>query len=249
LTPHFPLPPSDATEASLGHDAPHLRVEECPDMDWPLLAGIPEEDCQRFLAIARRRRFAKGEVVFHAGDPGDSLYLVARGRFAIRGGTVLGDTVMLRVIGTGSFFGELALVGDDRRSATVTALEPSETLTIVRHDFEALRARHTSVDRVLVAALAQQVRRMSDLMTELLYLPAERRVLRRLLEVAELWGGARPGAIVPFTQEDLAGLAGTTRPTANRTLRQAEAAGHLRLSRGRIELLDPSALAAQAHLR
>jgi CRP-like cAMP-binding protein len=164
-------------------------VEESRDVDWPLLAGIPEEDCQRFLAIARRRRFAKGEVVFHAGDRGDSLYLVARGRFAIRGGTVLGDTVMLRVIGTGSFFGELALVGDDRRSATVAALEPSETLTIVRQDFEELRARHTSVDRVLVAALAEQLRRTSDLLTEFLYLPAERRVLRRLLEVAVHPGG------------------------------------------------------------
>ena len=89
---------------------------------------------------------------------------------------------------------------------------------------------------------------MSELITELLYLPAEIRVLRRLLAVAEFWGGARPGVVVPFTQEDLAGLAGTTRPTANRVLRHAEAADLVRLSRGRIELVDPAGLAVQAHL-
>jgi CRP/FNR family transcriptional regulator, cyclic AMP receptor protein len=220
-----------------------------PAVDWALLSGLSADDGQRFLAIARRRRFAKGEVVFHAGDPGDALYLVARGRFAIRGGTSLGDAVMFAVVGSGGFFGELALVGDDRRSATVTALESGETLTIVRKDFEELRQRHPSVDNVLMAALADQVRRMSDLVMEFLFLPAETRVLRRLLAVSELWGGPQAGVVVPFTQEDLAGLAGTTRPTANRTLRQAEAAGLIRLTRGRIELLDPTGLAAQAHLR
>jgi CRP/FNR family transcriptional regulator, cyclic AMP receptor protein len=218
-------------------------------MEWALLSGLPAEDCQRFLAIARRRRFAKGEVVFHAGDLGDALYLVARGRFAIRGGTPLGDTVMFAVVGSGGFFGELALVSDDRRSATVTALESGETLTVVRRDFDQLRERHPSVDNVLMATLADQVRRMSDLVMEFLFVPAETRVLRRLLAVSELWGGPEPGVVVPFTQEDLAGLAGTTRPTANRTLRQAEAAGLIHLTRGKIELVDPAGLAAQAHLR
>jgi CRP-like cAMP-binding protein len=218
-------------------------------VDWPLLAELSEEDRRRFLAIARRRRFAKGEVVFHAGDPGDSLHLVAKGRFAVWAGTRSGDTTMLSVLGTGDFFGELALVdAADRRAATVSALEPAETLSVGRQEFERLRAVHGSVDRVLVAVLAAQLRRMSDLVMEMLYVPAETRVLRRLLALAELWGGARAGLVIPFTQEDLAGLAGTTRPTANRTLRQAELAGLLILRRGRIELVDPTSLGARARM-
>jgi len=218
-------------------------------VDWPLLADLSEDDRRRLLAVARRRRFAKSEVVFHAGDPGDSLHLVAKGRFAVWAGTAAGDTTMLSVVGTGGFFGELALVNEaDRRAATVTALETAETLSVGREDFERLRAVHSSVDRMLVAALAAEVRRLSDLVMEMLYVPAETRVLRRLLAVAALWGGARPGLIVPFTQEDLAGLAGTTRPTANRTLRQAEVAGLLILGRGRIELIDPTGLGARAHM-
>jgi CRP-like cAMP-binding protein len=218
-------------------------------VNWPLLAELSEEDRRRFLAIASRRRFDKNEVVFHEGDPGESLHLVAKGRFAVWAGTPAGDMTMLRVIGTGGFFGELALVANaGRRVATVTALEPAETLSIGRADFERLRAVHTSVNQVLVAALATEVRRLSALVVETLHVPAEARVLRRLLAVAELWGGARPGLAVPFTQEGLAGLAGTTRPTVNRTLRQAELAGLLILHRGRIELVDPIGLAARARM-
>jgi CRP-like cAMP-binding protein len=218
-------------------------------MDWPLLAELSDEDRRGFLSIARRRRFAKGEVVFHAGDPGDSLHLVAKGRFAVWAGTTSGDTTMLSVLGTKDFFGELALVDEeDRRAATVSALEPAETLSVGREEFERLRAVDSSVDRVLVVVLAAQVRRMSELVMEALYVPAETRVLRRLLALAELWGGASAGLVIPFTQEDLAGLAGTTRPTANRTLRQAELAGLLVLRRGRIELVDPIGLGARARM-
>ncbi len=220
-----------------------------PSVEWRLLAELSEDDRRRLLSISRRRRFAKSEVVFHTGDRGDSLHLVAKGRFAVWAGTASGDVTMLAVLGTGGFFGELALVDKaDRRAATVTALEPAETLSIGREDFERIRAVHASVDRVLVAALAAEVRRMSELVMEMLYVPAEVRVLRRLLAVADLWGGASPGLVVPFTQEDLAGLAGTTRPTANRTLRQAEVAGLLVLGRGRIELVDPVGLAVRARV-
>lgn len=218
-------------------------------MNWRLLAELSEDDQRRILAIARRRRFAKNEVVFHEGDPGESLHLVAKGRFAVRAGTPAGDTTMLRVIGPGGFFGELALVADaGRRVATVAALEPAETLSIGRGEFDRLRAVHPSVNEVLVAALATEVRRLSALVVETHHVPADTRVLRRLLAVAELWGGAAPGLAVPITQDDLAGLAGTTRSTVNRTLRQAELAGLLILHRSRIELVNPTELGARARM-
>ena len=135
-----------------------------------------------------------------------------------------------------------SLAGQIVARVTVTALEPAETLSIGRADFERLRSTYSSVDRVLLAALATEVRSLSSLVQEMLYVPAETRVLRRLLAVAELWGGASRGLVLPLTQEDLAALAGTTRPTANRTLRQAELAGLLKLGRGRIELVDPVGL-------
>src|SRR5262252_8579239 len=115
-------------------------------MEWSLLDGLPAEDVRQLLQVARRRRFARNEVVFHRDDPGDSLHLIVKGRFAIRIMTPVGDTVTIAVRRPGESFGEMALVGSGaRRSATVTALEPAETLAVYKDDFERLRRQHPSV--------------------------------------------------------------------------------------------------------
>ncbi|HET6551599.1 MAG TPA: Crp/Fnr family transcriptional regulator [Solirubrobacter sp.] len=207
---------------------------------WPILAGVPEDDARRVLQIARRRVFARREVVFHRGDPADTLHLVHKGHFAVRIGTPLGDTVMLNLIGPGDTFGEIALLDEvGPRSATVVALEAAETRAIHKLDFDALRGRHPAVADVLARALALQVRRLSELLLEAHYVAADRRVLRRL---AALGGGG----VVPLTQEEISNLAGTSRATVNRVLREAQARGELALRRGRIEVLDATALAARA---
>jgi CRP/FNR family cyclic AMP-dependent transcriptional regulator len=222
------------------------RWEDAP-VEWPLLDGVPDQDRQRFLGIARARKYGRGEVVFLAGAPADSLHLVVSGKFAVRVGTETGDMAMLSVLGAGDFFGELALLDPESgRTATVTALEASQTLSVGRSEFKRLKEEHPPVDRVLVSVLSAQVRRLSTQLVEAMYLPAEARVYRRLLAAAEMWGGAVPGTVIPLTQEDIAELAGTTRPTANRVLRQAASSGLLRIKRGRIELLDPRAIAALA---
>jgi CRP-like cAMP-binding protein len=211
-------------------------------MDWELLAGVPAEDARRVLAIGRRRTFGRGEVVFHELDPADSLHLVAAGRFAVRRTTPLGEDSLLAIRGPGDFFGELALVSGGNRSATVQALEAAETLAVYRTDFEELRRRYPQVDQVLVLMLAREVRRMDDLLSESYYVSAERRVLRRLLEVADAYGGAD----VPLTQEQLAALAGTSRATVNAVLSAERQRGTVTLRRGRTTLTDPAALSRRA---
>jgi CRP/FNR family transcriptional regulator, cyclic AMP receptor protein len=211
-------------------------------MDWELLAGVPAEDARRVLAIGRRRTFGRGEVVFHELDPADSLHLVAAGRFAVRRTTPLGEDSLLAIRGPGDFFGELALVSGGNRSATVQALEAAETLAVYRTDFEELRRRYPQVDQVLVLMLAREVRRMDDLLSESYYVSAERRVLRRLLEVADAYGGAE----VPLTQEQLAALAGTSRATVNAVLSAERQRGTVTLRRGRTTLTDPAALSRRA---
>jgi len=104
-------------------------------MRWALLDRVPADDVQRLLSIARRRKFERGEVVFHEQDPADTLHLIEKGRFAVRVSTPLGDRAILAVLGAGEMFGELALLGDEedaRRSATVVALEPARPEARVR---------------------------------------------------------------------------------------------------------------------
>ncbi len=83
-------------------------------------------------------------------------------------------------------------------------------------------------------------------MLEALYVPADKRVLRRLVALTHAYGDGSPGTVVPVTQETLAGMAGTTRPTANLALRAAEAAGLVTLDRRRIRVDDPAGLARRA---
>ena len=212
-------------------------------MDWRLLAGFPEEDVQRLIAIARRRRFDRNEVVFHRDDPGDSLHLIAKGRFAIRIMTPLGDTATIAVRGPGESFGEMALVGDSpRRTATVVALEEAETYAVYKDDFHRLRAEHSSIDEVLFAFLVGEVRMLNERLLEALYISADRRILRRLHDLVQ----DVPGAEIPLTQEELAELAGTTRSTVNRVLRDEERRGTVALSRGRTRVLDPTQVARRA---
>lgn len=209
------------------------------------MTGVPEEDVRRLLSIARRRRFSRHEVVFHRDDPGDSLHLVNKGRFAIRIMTPLGDTVTIGVRGPGDSFGEMALVTDGmRRSATVAALEEAETFAVYLAEFEQLRKEHPSVNQVLIAFLAEEVRRQNELVLEALYIPVERRILRRLAELAELYGGEE--SVIPLTQEELAEMAGTTRSTVNRVLQDEQQRGTLELKRGRTIVLDADEIARRA---
>lgn len=209
-------------------------------MEWELLRDVPAEEVRRVLSIARRRTFSRGEVVFHEHDPADSLHLIARGRFAIRTSTPLGDTALLAIRAPGEAFGELALVSGPEavRSATVESLDASETHAVYRREFDALRREHPRVGEVLVALLADAVRRTNGLLLDAYYATAETRVLRRLAELA----AAAPDGDVRLTQDALASLAGTSRATVNRVLRDAQRKGTIELRRGRMLVTEPEAL-------
>ncbi|MGH3874554.1 MAG: Crp/Fnr family transcriptional regulator [Pseudonocardiaceae bacterium] len=215
---------------------------------WPVLDVLSAEERAGLLAVARRRAFRRGDPVFHEGDPGDAVHLVAKGHVAVRRTLPTGDVGTLLILGAGDVFGELAIVSPAPRNATIVAIDAVETLAISGAVFDDVRGRFPAVDRILVHALAAEVRRLSALLMEALYLPAEARILVRLVELTRVFGGKTAGGpvVVPLTQEELAQLAGTARPTVNRVLRATEEAGELRIERGRIVVLDPAALLARA---
>ena len=211
-------------------------------MEWELFGGLPDESVRRILADARRRRFAKREVLFHEGDPAASMHLIAKGRVAVRVSTSLGDVAMLDLLGAGEVLGEMALLSPGAtRSATAMALEPTETLAIDGARFAALREEEPAVSDVLVRLLSARVRQLNNRLMEAMYVPVDVRLLRRVLELADVYG-----EVITLTQEDLAGLAGATRATVNRVLRREQAFGTVLLSRGQLRVLDRTTLARRA---
>ncbi|HEX8511204.1 MAG TPA: Crp/Fnr family transcriptional regulator [Propionibacteriaceae bacterium] len=208
---------------------------------WPVLASLDEEEVVRVLGAGRRRRFQRGEVLFHHGDPGDSFHLVDVGRVMVRVLSPRGDQVILSVIGPGGSFGELALVdGHGHRTATVTAIQTCETISLHKTQFEQLRTARPELDRFLVASLAQQVAQLSEQLLEVLFLSTKLRVVRQLLVLGDEFDG-----VIPLTQEEIGLMSGTTRPTVNETLREIERTGAIRIGRGRIEVLDRARLTSR----
>jgi CRP/FNR family transcriptional regulator, cyclic AMP receptor protein len=214
---------------------------------WPLFAGVSAGVVQDFLSRTQRRRFAKGEVIFHEGDPGDSVHLVDRGTVAIRSSTPLGEVTTLALRGPGDYFGELALIGPpEPRSATVVALSACETLVLRRATMAELLTHQPAVLSVLVAMLANRVRTLNAQLLESRFVAADIRIRRRILELCDRQGD--PKEVIMATQDELAGLAGTTRGTVNRVLRDEVKRGTISTARGRILVIDRTSLARRAHL-
>jgi CRP-like cAMP-binding protein len=208
-------------------------------MDWPVLAPVPAEDRRRLVAGLGRRAYRRDEVIFHQGDPADTLHLIATGHVSVRVTLPGGEFVIVAILGPGDAFGELALVDGPRpRGATVIALESCETLSLGRDQFERLRASYPGVNRFLVELLSARVDRLNGHLLEALYVPAERRVLRRLLDLCRLYAVDEQRIVIPVTQEMLASLAGTTRPTANQVLARLTASQVVEVSRGQVVVLN-----------
>ncbi len=212
-------------------------------MEWPLLAPLGEAERTAVLEATRRRAYHRGDVLFHEGDPGDSVHLVTRGHLAVMVSTPTGERATLNVLGPGKHVGELALI-DKRhvRSATVVALEPAETRTLSAGAFHELRDRHPQVQGLLVGLLAVRVRELSYRLLEAMYLPLDRRLYQRLLFLTEVYANGQPEVVVPLTQEQLADLVGGTRPSVNQVLQRLVEERVVELGRGRLVVRDRAAL-------
>lgn len=218
-----------------------------PATHWPLLDSLPPAARGEILASARRRQFARGETVFREGDPADSLHLIDTGILAVQVSAPGGERLTLNVLTAGGFFGELALLqrGDvARRSATVLALVPAETLAISASTFLTLRNAHAEVGELVVTALAQRVEDLSLRLLEALYTGVDRRVYRRLLDLVDIYPAATDSVVVPLSQDDLAMMVGASRPTVNQVLQKLVSRGVISLGRRQITIDDLAGLRA-----
>jgi len=218
-------------------------------MDWPLLAPLDEPQRAAVLAASRSRSFGKGEVVFHEGDPADSMHLVETGVLAVQVTTPDGERATLNVLSAGAAVGELSLLRRGRadvRSATVVALSPSTTRSLSSAAFQRLCDEHPGIQDFLLDLLADRVRRLSGQLLESMYVGLDRRLYRRLLELCDTYRGDTEPTVIPLTQEHLADLVGGTRPSINQVLQRLLAQGIIELGRGRVIIRDEAALRAKA---
>ena len=212
----------------------------------PIL-GAMWGDLEPFREAMRRRMFRRGEVVFHAGDPGRTLHVIQQGHFKVVVPSEDGGEAVLAVLGPGDSFGEIALLDGGARSATIVALEPGETATLDRDDFYALLRREPAALDLTLDALAKVIRRLTDEVADLVFLDLRGRLAKRLLALAQDYGVAdeATGEVeirVALTQEELAGMIGATRPRVNKLLGFFEDRGALARRGRRLTIRKPELL-------
>jgi CRP/FNR family transcriptional regulator, cyclic AMP receptor protein len=186
-----------------------------------VLRGLPANELEQLASTMRRRTYRRGEVVFHQGDPGESVHVVCRGTLKVVITGDNGEEAVLAILGPSDVFGEMALLDGGPRSATVTALEAVETAVLSRTDFIRLLRQVPAIGESLLASLARTIRQVNEDIGGLVFLDLHGRLARKLLELADAYGEPNDGNVlirVQLTQEELAGMIGATRASVNKIL-------------------------------
>jgi CRP/FNR family transcriptional regulator, cyclic AMP receptor protein len=209
-----------------------------------VLQSLPDPDAKLLLRAGKVNQYARREVLVNEGDVADSFHIVLDGRVAVRVTTPSGESAIVNILGLDDHFGEVSLLGrdDPRRTASIVALEAVRTLSIPAAVFRDLRDRNPRLERLVSGILARRVDQLSAQVVEAMYDSLERRVVRRLLSLADVYSSG-PGAVtIPLTQDELSQLVGGARPSVNQVLRRLVDEGLVEVGRGRITVNDDSGL-------
>ncbi len=195
-----------------------------------------------FAELMRERTYPKGSVILFEDDPGDALYLVASGQVKV---VLIGEDgreVILSVLGEGAFFGEMALLDDEPRSAHVIAMEDSVVLALRREDFRARLRASPEVAIALLKELSRRLRRADDQIGSLVLLDVGGRVAELLVRLADEEGGDR--ITRKLTHATIAQMIGSSRETVSRTMRDLQDKNLVSVTRQEIVLTDRAGLSA-----
>ena len=208
----------------------------------PLFAELTLAERTALGTHLRSVRYDRGHPVFFEGDPGDGLYIVESGLVKIALSPEQGNKeVVLALVGPADFFGDLALLDGEPRSAGAETVKPSCLWRLRRDDFLHFIDGHPVAARTLLAVLSRRLRHNAQLLQDAAFLAIPGRLARVLVELAEREGTPGPTGIeVPLrlTQEELAGLVSSTRESVNKWLRTFERQGLLQYHRHTMTILD-----------
>ena len=211
----------------------------------PVFADLDPGDLQRVAEVAVPRSFEAEHVVFREGDDSDTCYIVRSGHARAVRSHSDGRTITLASFGPGDIFGELAMFDDERRSATVEAVDDLEAVAILGADMRRLLRRHPDIAAKLLAAVTRRLRQTNERLTRQSFQTVQSRVAQvvsALVAQAQAEGAGEGDVLITVTQSDIAQLAGSARESASRFLAVLERAGIVSQGRGRLTVHDPQAL-------
>jgi CRP-like cAMP-binding protein len=207
----------------------------------PIFSELSDKDIESLARVASRKKCPKDTVVFFENEEGDSFFMILQGRIKV---TILGDDgreVILSVLGPGDFFGEMALLDNEPRSATAIAVEDSELLSLHRNDFQHVLGENAGITTALIRVLSARLRKANHQISTLALLDVYGRVARVILDMAREEGKRLKDGRISFrraTHQEIANRIGTTRETVTRMLKDLERQGMIQVE-GKEIVLQP----------
>jgi CRP/FNR family cyclic AMP-dependent transcriptional regulator len=203
----------------------------------PLFASFSEEPLRMLTTVVTRRSVTRGTIIMAAGDPTDSLYIILSGRLKVMMSDEDGKEVILSILGPGEFFGEMGLIDDAPRSASVVAIEPCELLSINRRDFKKCLSENFEMSMAVMRGLVRRLREADRKIGSLALLDVYGRVARLLLDMAETVDGQKM-VTKRLPKQDIAKMIGASREMVSRVMKDLQVGGFIEMRGSTIVLRD-----------
>ncbi len=203
----------------------------------PLFAGFPEDQLRMLTMAVTRKSAPRSTTIMAGGDPIDSLYIVLSGRLKVMMSDAEGKEVILSILTPGEFFGEMGLIDDEPRSATVVTIEPCELLSIAKRDFKKCLAENFEMAQAVMRGLVRRLREADRKIGSLALLDVYGRVARLLLDMAENVDGEKM-VTKRLPKQDIAKMIGASREMVSRVMKDLQTGGYIEMRGSSIVIRD-----------
>ena len=203
----------------------------------PLFTSFPEDQLRVLTTLVTRKSASRSTTIMAGGDPTDSLYIVLSGRLKVMMSDAEGKEVILSILGPGEFFGEMGLIDDEPRSATVMTIEACELLSIAKRDFKKCLAENFEMSQAVMRGLVKRLREADRKIGSLALLDVYGRVARLLLDMSENVNGEKV-VTKRLPKQDIAKMIGASREMVSRVMKDLQTGGYIEMRGSTIVLRD-----------
>jgi CRP/FNR family cyclic AMP-dependent transcriptional regulator len=203
----------------------------------PLFTSFTDEQLRAIGTMVKRRSAPRNTTIMAAGDPTDSLYIVLSGRLKVMMSDADGREVILTIIGPGEFFGEMGLIDDSPRSASVVAIEPCELLSITKRDFKQSMEQNFELAMTVMRGLVKRLREADRKIGSLALLDVFGRVAHLLIDMSENVDGQRV-VTRRIPKQDIAKMIGASREMVSRVMKDLQEGGFIEVRGTKIVIHD-----------
>jgi len=217
----------------------------------PLFSSLKHEELEAINRLSHIKTFPKDQIILLENEEGDTLFIIIKGKVKVTSFSEHGKEVIFSILYDGDFFGDMSLLDGKPRSASVVAIEESEVQLIRRSEFIRLLDKHPRIALALLEELTSRLRKADERIESLALLDVAGRLTGILLQLAEENSHkALEGTVIKSrpTHQELANMAGTTRETVTRILKQLELKGYIMMSGKDITIIDPETFKRDLYL-